>query len=124
MRRYLKQFLWDRRVVEIPRPIWWMILNLIILPFRSKSSAAKYASIWTNVKALALLHTTKKQAVMLKGYLGERGHEVHVTRDALGSPSIPEVLSQLKKPMVTNASSFCQPTLSILQRRRRQTSIQ
>lgn len=96
VRRYLKQFLWDRRVVEIPRPIWWMILNLIILPFRSKSSAAKYASIWTNEGSPLLLHT-KKQAVLLKGYLGERGHEVHVTHAMrYGSPSIPDVLSQLK----------------------------
>ena len=96
VRLYLKQFLWDRRVVEIPRPIWWMILNFIILPFRSKSSAAKYASIWTNEGSPLLLHT-KKQAVMLKGYLGERGHEVHVAHAMrYGSPSIPEVLSQLK----------------------------
>ncbi|MEN8663826.1 MAG: ferrochelatase, partial [Polycyclovorans sp.] len=32
IRRYLRQFLSDRRVVEVPRPIWWLILNLIILP--------------------------------------------------------------------------------------------
>lgn len=96
VRKYLKQFLWDKRVVEIPRPIWWMILNLIILPFRSKSSAAKYASIWTNEGSPLLLHT-KKQATLLKGYLGERGHEVHVTYAMrYGSPSIPDVLSQLK----------------------------
>ncbi|WMW79438.1 ferrochelatase [Undibacterium cyanobacteriorum] len=96
LRKYLKQFLWDQRVVEIPRPVWWMILNLIILPFRSKSSAAKYASIWTNEGSPLLLHT-KKQATLLKGYLGERGHEVHVTYAMrYGSPSIPDVLSQLK----------------------------
>ena len=44
VKRYLKQFLWDQRVVEIPRAVWWMILNFIILPFRSKKSAEKYAS--------------------------------------------------------------------------------
>ena len=96
VRKYLKQFLWDQRVVEIPRPIWWMILNLIILPFRSKTSAEKYASIWTNEGSPLLLHT-KKQAMMLKGYLGERGHEVHATfAMCYGSPSIPDVLTQLK----------------------------
>ena len=96
VRKYLKQFLWDQRVVEIPRPIWWMILNLIILPFRSKTSAEKYASIWTNEGSPLLLHT-KKQAMMLKGYLGERGHEVHATfAMRYGSPSIPDVLTQLK----------------------------
>ena len=35
LRRYLKQFLWDTRVVEIPRPVWWLILNGIILNTRS-----------------------------------------------------------------------------------------
>jgi hypothetical protein len=39
VRRYLKQFLSDPRVVEIPRAVWWFILNLIILPFRSGQSA-------------------------------------------------------------------------------------
>jgi ferrochelatase len=48
VRRYLKQFLWDRRIVEVPRAIWWLILHGIILPFRSGQSAKKYASIWTN----------------------------------------------------------------------------
>ena len=48
VRVYLKQFLSDPRVVEIPRLIWWLILNGIILPFRSKQSAHKYSSIWTD----------------------------------------------------------------------------
>jgi ferrochelatase len=43
VRTYLKQFLSDPRVVEIPRIIWWCILNLIILPIRSGASAKKYA---------------------------------------------------------------------------------
>ena len=46
VRRYLKQFLWDPRVVETPRPLWWLILNGIILNLRPKQSAAKYASVW------------------------------------------------------------------------------
>ena len=45
VRRYLKEFLSDTRVVEIPRAIWWLILHGIILPFRSGKSALKYASI-------------------------------------------------------------------------------
>jgi len=47
LRRYLAQFLWDPRVVEIPRPLWWLILNGVILRTRPAKSAAKYASIWT-----------------------------------------------------------------------------
>jgi len=47
LRRYLAEFLWDPRVVEIPRPLWWLILNGFILPFRPKRSAAAYAKVWT-----------------------------------------------------------------------------
>jgi ferrochelatase len=101
VRLYLKEFLADHRVVEIPRAIWWFILNGIILPFRSKKSAEKYASIWTNDGSPLLIHT-KKQALLLQGYLGERGHEIHVAyamRYGSGpqADSIPEVLSRLKK---------------------------
>ncbi|MES2106362.1 MAG: ferrochelatase [Pseudomonadota bacterium] len=96
VRRYLKEFLSDRRVVEIPRAIWWLILHGIILPFRSSKSAAKYASIWTKDGSPLKIHT-EKQALLLKGYLGERGHEVHVAYAMrYGSPSIPEVLAKLK----------------------------
>lgn len=96
VRRYLKEFLWDPRVVEIPRALWWLILHLIILPFRSKKSAEKYASIWTNDGSPLLVHT-RKQAMLLKGYLGERGHDVHATfAMRYGTPSIPVVLAQLK----------------------------
>jgi ferrochelatase len=46
MRRYLAEFLSDRRVIETPRWIWWPILNLIILSFRPKRSGRNYAAIW------------------------------------------------------------------------------
>jgi ferrochelatase len=96
VRRYLKQFLSDPRVVEIPRALWWLILNLIILPFRSSKSAAKYASIWTADGSPLKVHTAK-QAMLLRGALGERGHQVQVVMAMrYGSPSLPEVLEQLK----------------------------
>src|SRR5919206_4712793 len=46
MRRYLKEFLSDRRVIETPRALWWPVLNLIILSTRPSKSGAKYAAIW------------------------------------------------------------------------------
>lgn len=96
VRPYLKEFLSDPRVVEIPRLIWWFILNLIILPFRSGKSAKKYASIWTNDGSPLKVHT-EKQARLLRGYLGARGHEVRVEYAMrYGSPSVPEVLRTLK----------------------------
>jgi protoporphyrin/coproporphyrin ferrochelatase len=77
LRTYLKEFLSDPRVVEIPRLIWWFILNCIIVPFRSTTSAKKYASIWT-ADGSPLKIWTEKQANLLQGWLGEAGHRVTV----------------------------------------------
>lgn len=96
LRRYLKQFLSDPRVVEIPKPLWWIILNLFILPLRSGRSAEKYASIWTAEGSPLRIHT-EKQAGLLRDYLQERGHEVQVVHAMrYGSPSLPSVLDSLK----------------------------
>ena len=46
VRRYLREFLSDRRVVDLPRWLWWPVLNWVILPLRSQRVAHKYASIW------------------------------------------------------------------------------
>ena len=96
MRRYLAEFLSDPRVVEIPRLAWWLILHGIILRVRPAKSAAKYARIWTP-EGSPLRVWTHKQALLLAGYLGERGSSVSV-RYAMryGNPSVASVLTQLK----------------------------
>ena len=96
LRRYLAEFLGDHRVVEIPRALWLLILHGIILRVRPKKSAAKYASVWTP-EGSPLKVWTEKQATLLRGYLGERGHQVTV-RYAMryGNPSIASVLDELK----------------------------
>ncbi|PKO44922.1 MAG: ferrochelatase [Betaproteobacteria bacterium HGW-Betaproteobacteria-3] len=96
LRTYLAQFLSDERVVEIPKFIWKIILHGIILRVRPKKSAAKYASIWTP-EGSPLKVWTEKQAAMLRGWLGERGHPVLV-RYAMryGNPSIASQLDALK----------------------------
>ena len=96
VRRYLAEFLSDRRVVEIPRLVWLAILHGVILRTRPAQSAKKYASIWTS-DGSPLRVWTDKQATLLRGYLGERGHPMMV-RSAMryGSPSIPQVLDELK----------------------------
>lgn len=101
LRRYLAEFLSDPRVVEIPRLAWLPILHGIILRTRPKKSAAKYASIWTT-EGSPLKVWTEKQATLLRGYLGERGHQVTV-RFAMryGNPSIAAVLDELKAEGVT-----------------------
>lgn len=97
VRRYLKEFLSDPRVVEIPRRIWWFILNLFILPLRSGQSAAKYALIWTKDGSPLKVHTAR-QAALLESALEERGHDAVKVVMAMryGSPSLPQVLDQLK----------------------------
>ena len=96
LRRYLAEFLGDHRVVEIPKALWMLILHGIILRTRPAKSAAKYASVWTP-EGSPLKVWTEKQATLLRGYLGERGHQVTV-RYAMryGNPSIPAVLDELK----------------------------
>jgi protoporphyrin/coproporphyrin ferrochelatase len=95
LRKFLKEFLGDRRVVEIPRVIWWLILHGIILPIRSKKSAEKYASIWTP-EGSPLRVWTEKQAKLLQGHLGTRGNLVTV-RFAMtyGADNIASVLNEL-----------------------------
>ena len=96
VRRYLAEFLSDKRVVEIPRLLWLLILHGIILRTRPAKSAKKYASVWTP-EGSPLRVWTEKQAKLLGGYLGERGHPVTV-RYAMryGNPSIASVLDELK----------------------------
>ena len=101
VRRYLKEFLSDSRVVEIPRAIWWLILNGIILNVRPKKSAKKYAAIWTPDGSPLKVHT-EKQAKMLRGFLGQAGHQVIVDyAKRYGKPSIPETHSTLKADACT-----------------------
>ena len=96
VRRFLAEFLSDPRVVEIPRAVWWPILHGVILRTRPAKSARKYASIWTP-DGSPLKVWTEKQAKLLTGYLGERGHRVEV-RYAMryGAPAIAGVLDELK----------------------------
>ncbi len=96
VRQYLAEFLSDPRVVEIPPVVWQPILRGAILPLRSARSAAKYASIWTP-EGSPLKVWTEKQARLLQGWLGERGHGV-VVRAAMryGTPSIGAQLDALK----------------------------
>jgi protoporphyrin/coproporphyrin ferrochelatase len=97
LRPYLKEFLSDPRVVEIPKPIWWLILNGIILNTRPKKSAEKYASIWTAEGSPLKVHT-EKQAKLLKGWLGEHIASPFTVDYAMryGEPSISATLAKLK----------------------------
>ena len=97
LKRYLKQFLSDPRVVEIPRWLWWAILNGIILHTRPSKSAAKYASIWDPREGSPLRFHTEKQAKLLQGWLGEQVKSPIVVDYAMryGNPSIDSALARM-----------------------------
>ena len=96
VRRYLAEFLSDPRVVEIPRLVWLPILHAIILRTRPAKSARKYARIWMK-EGSPLKVWTEKQALLLAGYLGQRGQPVLV-RHAMryGQPSVAGALDALR----------------------------
>jgi len=97
VRRYLKEFLSDTRVVEIPRLVWWPILNGIILNTRPRQSARKYASVWMPEGSPLKVHT-ERQARLLTGYLGEALKTPVKVAWAMryGNPALDSVLAQLK----------------------------
>jgi ferrochelatase len=97
LRRYLRQFLSDRRVVEIPRAIWWLILNIFILTTRPRKSAEKYAQIWTPEGSPLLVHA-QKQAKLLQGYLSMRIQSPFTVELGMsyGNPSMASAIEKLK----------------------------
>ncbi len=97
VRGFLREFLSDARVVEIPRVLWWPILYGIVLILRPRKTAARYAAIWTEQGSPLMVHS-RQQAQLLRGYLGERGADVDVALAMrYGEPSIASVLRQLRQ---------------------------
>ena len=96
VRRYLKQFLSDSRVIEIPPFIWQIILNLFILPTRPKRVAHAYASIWDGDSPLRKIALA--QTALLQQRFDAQALPVKVsvhTAMTYGNPALPAVLSAL-----------------------------
>src|SRR3546814_14665060 len=85
VRRYLAQFLSDRRVVEIPQILWQPILRGIILTTRPKKSAHAYAQVWTD-EGSPLAAITRAQSDALQRALGDTAEVAHAMR--YGAPAI------------------------------------
>lgn len=99
VRRYLKEFLSDPRVVEVPKPLWWIILNGFILTTRPKQSASKYGRIWMREGSPHRVHT-ERQTKLLRDQLHEKLGSLPLVVDyamRYGNPSIPDVLARLKE---------------------------
>jgi len=92
--RYLREFLSDRRVIEVPRAIWYPILYGFILPFRSPRSAAAYRSVWSE-QGSPLLRYSRGLASALQQRLGDQS----VVRLAMryGEPSIERALDEMQQ---------------------------
>lgn len=97
LRRYLAEFLWDPRVVEVPRWQWWLILNGIILNTRPQNSAKLYQKVWTD-EGSPLLTISRSQTEKLEAALRTRiGNPVHVALGMrYGNPSIEAGLEELR----------------------------
>jgi len=94
LRRYLKEFLWDPRVVEMPRWQWWLVLNGIILNTRPARSAAAYRQVWTDRGSPLMLHS-QAQLELLRRALGDEARIELGMR--YGKPSIAFGLQKLRQ---------------------------
>jgi len=96
VRRYLAEFLFDPRVVELPRPIWWLILHGYILRTRPARSAEAYEKIWTEQGSPLLLHTQDIAGAIHDKLSARLSGAVHVeVAMSYGSPSIATALQNM-----------------------------
>jgi protoporphyrin/coproporphyrin ferrochelatase len=97
VRRYLAEFLWDRRVVDAPRWLWWLALNGVILRIRPRRSAHAYQQVWTP-EGSPLLVLTRALGSALAAALPSDPSSPLLLRVAMryGNPSIASVLREMR----------------------------
>ncbi len=100
VRRFLADFLWDPRVVNLPRPLWWMILNFFVLPFRPSRSAKAYQKVW-HEKGSPLAYLTRELTEKVADQLVAKGITTHYAM-RYGEPSIATQLKEFKKAGITD----------------------
>ncbi|MGB5834563.1 MAG: ferrochelatase [Thiohalocapsa sp.] len=101
VRRYLSEFLKDPRVVEIPRPIWWLVLHGVILRVRPSRSARAYQAVWTE-RGSPLLDVARRQATELQERIAQRFGKSALVELGMryGNPSVAESLGRMKEANV------------------------
>lgn len=101
VRRYLREFLSDTRVVNLPKILWWFVLNLVIVPFRAKKSSKAYKSIWTKAGS-PLLVIANSQTAAIKTFVQEHSDKNIVVELAMryGNPSIAKSLAKFSQQNV------------------------
>ena len=101
VRAFLKQFLSDPRVIRVPRPIWWLILNVIILNTRPKRSSEAYQEIWTD-QGSPLLAISQSQVKRLQSWTQSGFPYVRIEPGMrYGTPSIEQGLDRLRQAGAT-----------------------
>lgn len=107
VRRYLKQFLSDPRVIEIPRIIWAIILHAFVLPFRPKRVAHAYASIWEQDSPMRQILNEQVQALsqQLKQHYAQADIQVRAAM-SYGQPALTQVLDDLAAEQVEHIIVF------------------
>ena len=107
IRKYLKEFLSDRRVIEVNPVLWQIILNLFILTFRPSKTAHAYKKIWKKeTNESPLLYFTRNQAQKLNDKIGNNKIIVDFAM-RYGNPSIQSKLDLLKKAGCENIVQYC-----------------
>jgi len=96
VRSYLKEFLNDKRVIDIPWLLRKILVNLIIIPFRAKSSSKIYKKLWTSEGSPLLIYGESVKA-KLQAQLGD-GYQVELAM-RYNEPSLPKVLGKIKNEM-------------------------
>src|SRR5690242_3252019 len=139
VRRYLREFLADKRVIEDTGLVWQLVLNGIILPFRPRRKARDYATIWNQDRDESPLKTiTRSQAEKLTAMLGPLGNTVTVDwAMRYGNPSMAERLTSLvaqgcdrillvplyPQYSAATTATVCDAAFRVLMRMRRQPSL-
>ncbi|HEY6452987.1 MAG TPA: ferrochelatase [Steroidobacteraceae bacterium] len=95
VRRFLRRFLSDRRVIELPRLLWWPLLHLVVLPLRAPRSARRYRQIWREEGSPLLFHTTRLREALARELGSERGSFRVEQAFLYSQPSVAEALERL-----------------------------
>lgn len=97
VRAYLREFLSDRRVIEMPPALWRLILYGFILPFRPKQSGALYRKVWTDKGSPLIVHTQN----LAKSLQNQLNTPVYAAM-SYGNPSVVSVIQQMKQDGITH----------------------